>query len=265
MINSTESKVQTIKCKISPNDKMPVIDYFVNSITPQDSFLVACDANHFTDFTFDLVNQVFKEGPRTGAVDIIDSSNKDGVQAIPLQHTGLYVNTKSFLIAESVEGASVYLRTMIENLVNENFAVKFFHNPQLNLKIREDKQKFECAQDFFRRIGVSLVLEIMSGNIVQRDNHWIRKKCYKERTTEVTNWNRQRKCFHDYYNNLEQNLRMMDSELCWKLFTAYVDLSEGIHGGHVPSLTRVDTIFGDVLKSYEDYISIRHNKWMVIP
>lgn len=265
MIISSGVNTSAIKCKVSPNDKIPLLDYFIRNNIPIDPFIVACDANHFSDFVFDQFAYSFKAGPRTNTIEGIENNRSRGIQAIPGHLIYFYEQAKSFLVASKVEGSSVYLRALIEFLVNENFAVIYKNNRRLNLKSQQDNNDFENTLKYFDKIGISTALEIMSGNIFPCGSSFRRRTIYGNRKAKINFLSTNACNFINYISLNSKSSKMLDNILSWKLFTAYVDLSESIHGRRPPTLGRLDIIYEDILASYEDYIFIRSNTWMVIP
>lgn len=260
------SSVPGLKCKISPSDKIPLADYIVIGTRPAKPFLVVCDGRHLTDIEYNTITSSLQEGPRSVAIDAIETTFAKGVVGLPSHLVSTYENAKSFLLAEIPAGAAVLLRNILEYFVVQNFVVDCFQGTALNLKSTQDAQVYDnLLRVVDKKLTMSFVLETMADNLDNRGSYYRRRIILRQGTGRNIPGNLEKDQFFSFIQTNRGTNRTIDAVLSRELYSAFLDLSESVHGRHTPAINRLDDILGHLLNGIGDYRVTNGNTWKVIP
>ncbi|MFG1555502.1 MAG: hypothetical protein AAE985_03425 [Thermoplasmataceae archaeon] len=257
-----------LKCKVSPSDKFPLLELLNNGTKPGHPFLVVCDAKHLTDIEFNNTTGSLSDGPRSIALEKIESTYGSAIGAIPSHLFSTYENLKSFLLAELNLGASVLLRRLIESFIVENFVVVLNNLGVLNLKFKADSESFSNLLDKIDYgVKMSFALEILSDNIYYERSRYKRKILYrKKQNSNVTFRNNEQRNFFNSYLSFKSATpsHLIKPATAGDLCKAYIGLSEGVHGRHIPSTSDLDGYLTSLLEGINEYLIVKQRPWMVI-
>lgn len=255
-----------LKCKISPNDRIPLADYIVTGTRPAHPFLVVCDGKHLTDIVYNSGTSLLQEGPRSVAIDIIETTFANGVVGLPSHLVRTYESAKSFLLAEIPTGAAVLLRNILEYFVVQNFVVDCFHGTALNLKSTQDAKFYDdLLKVVDKKLSISFILETMGDNLVYRGTYYKRRTILRQGKGRNVPANAEKDQFFNFIQTNRTTNRTIDTVVSWELYSAFLDLSESVHGRHTPAIGRLDDILGYLLNAIGDYRVTNGNAWKVIP